>query len=322
MSRLAHALDAGAVSIPDYGTIAVVEPPLGYDLSFLPRDRVVVVTPSYPVHSAFEAAGYAVDVIQPAGATLSIVVAGKSKTRTQGNVATASLAGSPIILDGDKSVGIDSLHKSLKALLPVSDAHSKAHGKVFSLPPSDALLAWLAGPKSVDGFRTWPGVFSEDKIDRGSKLLADTVPALTGRVADLGSGWGYLAKRILEKSPDVIELLLIEADAHAGACGRENVADPRAVHRWDDAASADPGAELDVVVTNPPFHVGRATDPSLGQMFIRAAQRMLKPNGTLWLVANRQLPYEGVLRDCFREVDELAGDKTFKIFHARKPHRR
>lgn len=322
MSRLLHALDAGSVSLPDNGVIAVVEPPADFDLSFLPKDRVIVITPNYPAFAAFEAAGYVVDVVQPAGAALSIVVAGRSKSRTQGNIATAALAGSPIIVDGDKTAGVDSLHKALRKLASVSDAHSKAHGKVFSLAPSDALLDWLQGPKEVEGFHTWPGVFSEDKVDPGSRLLADLLPPIKGRVGDLGSGWGYLAQRVLAVNPAVTELLLVEADAHAGSCGRENVKDPRAVHRWDDATTFDPYEPLDVVVTNPPFHIGRAPDATLGQAFIQSAHRVLKPSGALWLVANRQLPYESVLRDCFREVDEISDDKAFKIFHARKPHRR
>ncbi len=319
MSRLAHALDAGAVSLPDNGTIAVVEPPLRYDLACLPKDRVVVVSPNYPAHAAFKADGFAVDVIQPASPALTIVVAGKSKTRTRGNIATASLASAPIIVDGDKTAGIDSLYKALKKVVAVSEAHSKAHGKVFSLAPDDAFTGWLAEAKTVDGFRTWPGVFSEDKIDRGSKLLADTLPPLKGRVADLGSGWGYLSSRMLAASPDVTEALLVEADALAGTCGRENVTDTRATHRWDDAIGFDPGGDLDHVITNPPFHTGRAAEPSLGQAFIVSAARVLGPKGTLWLVANRQLPYEGVLVETFREVEEIAGDPTFKVFCAKRP---
>ena len=322
MSRLSHALDAGAVTLPEFGSIAVIDPPVGYDLSALPRDRVEIVTPNKPAYDAFEAAGYPVDVIFPKSPALAIIVAGRSKERNRGNLALAALSAAPVIVDGDKTAGVDSLYRDLKGRASVSPAYAKAHGKVFALAPVAGLLDWLPGPGSVDGLRTWPGVFSADRIDPGSKLLADTLPPLKGRVADLGSGWGYLAHRALAASPGITEMHLVEADAHAASCGRDNVPDPRAQHHWADALTWTPEAPLDAVVMNPPFHTGRAADPALGQSFIRAAAGMLGRNGALWLVANRHLPYEGVLEDCFREVETVKADPAFKIFHARKPRPR
>jgi 16S rRNA (guanine1207-N2)-methyltransferase len=72
---------------------------------------------------------------------------------------------------------------------------------------------------------------------------------------------------------------------------------------------------------NPPFHAGRATDPSLGRAFIQSAARILAPNGKLWMVANRHLPYETTLSECFRNVDMIGGNGAFKVFHANRPLR-
>ena len=72
---------------------------------------------------------------------------------------------------------------------------------------------------------------------------------------------------------------------------------------------------------NPPFHQGRAADPSLGRKFIQAASRLLTPQGKLWMVANRHLPYENTMTECFRNVDTIAMDAGFKVFHATRPHR-
>lgn len=69
---------------------------------------------------------------------------------------------------------------------------------------------------------------------------------------------------------------------------------------------------------NPPFHTGRAAEPAIGQGMIRAAAAALKPGGRLFLVANRQLPYERMLSAAFKSVVELASDKTFKILSARR----
>ena len=74
---------------------------------------------------------------------------------------------------------------------------------------------------------------------------------------------------------------------------------------------------------NPPFHTGRSADPGLGQAFIRAAAGMLSLSGTLWMVANRHLPYDEILRACFHEVTEITPpsgrDSAFRITRAERP---
>ena len=39
-------------------------------------------------------------------------------------------------------------------------------------------------------FTTDAGVFSRDGLDRGTEVLLDALPELSGRVLDLGCGWG------------------------------------------------------------------------------------------------------------------------------------
>ena len=75
----------------------------------------------------------------------------------------------------------------------------------------------------------------------------------------------------------------------------------------------------DVVVMNPPFHVMRKPDPSIGQGFIRRASALLTPRGELWMVANRNLPYEADLEDSFQKVTTVAQDAGFKVIHAQRP---
>ena len=55
----------------------------------------------------------------------------------------------------------------------------------------------------VDGrFRTAPGMFSHDRIDAGSRLLAECLPETAkGAAADFGAGWGYLVGACLRKGP-------------------------------------------------------------------------------------------------------------------------
>jgi 16S rRNA (guanine1207-N2)-methyltransferase len=320
-ARLTLALETGALTLPDAGLIAVYRPRQGDDLSALPSGRVVVLTGFKPDHDHF-AAGYSVTAAPPYAA--AIVCLTRSREAGRALIAQAAaevVPGGIIAVDGQKTDGIDTALKDLRGRVDLSESLSKAHGKLATFAAGVDLSDWMARPHVVEGFQTLPGTFSADGPDRGSVLLARALPAkLGGKVADLGAGWGYLAHEIL-KHPGVKRLDLVEAEADALTCARVNVTDPRARFHWADAAAFRPETLLDAVVMNPPFHTGREADPALGTAFIRATRRMLAPDGNLWLVANRHLPYDAVLADCFLEVKDVVGDSGFRVIHAQKPRR-
>ena len=80
----------------------------------------------------------------------------------------------------------------------------------------------------------------------------------------------------------------------------------RPAFHWLDLAFEKVARDFDVIVMNPPFHRGRAAEPDIGQAMIRAASKALKPGGQLFMVANRGLPYEAVLKGGFGQVVEVA----------------
>ncbi|NID14901.1 class I SAM-dependent methyltransferase [Luteibacter yeojuensis] len=200
--------------------------------------------------------------------------------------------------------------------------------------PVPALLdAWLAldAPlPTADGrFTTRRGLFAWDRVDTASALLASVLPAsLKGRVADLGAGFGYLACEIVARCDAVTAVDLYEAEARALESARRNLADAvarcgRAIAtsvRWQDVAEGI-DAGYDVIVANPPFHQGRADDPSLGRAFIAAAARGLAGDGSFWMVANRHLAYEATLDACFASVRTVVERDGFKVVEAREPRR-
>ena len=326
-TRLSLALNTGAVALPETGALAVFGPHEGDDLAAFPKDRVVAVQGFFPDHARLKALGYAVQAEAPvAGATAAVVLLPRAKDLARAHLAEACASlppGAPVIVDGFKTDGVESVLRDLRARLPVSEALSKAHGKVFAFAASPALADWAATLREVEGgFHTWPGVFSADGPDRGSALLAAALPDyLPGYTVDLGAGWGYLARAALARK-GVKRLDLVEADHHALACARRNIDDARARFVWGDATQYRADGYADHVICNPPFHAGRAADPALGMAFLTAAAGMLSPEGDLWLVANRHLPYDRPLKDLFQHVEEIGGDTAFRLTRAARPIKR
>ena len=323
-ARLEIALEAGLWPLPAAGRIAVIRPRLGDDLTALPKDRVDVVTGFKPDADGFAGRGYPV-VTRVAGPyAAALVCLPRARAQAEALIAEAAASvvpGGPVAVDGQKTDGVDSLLKALRGRVALSEALSKAHGKIAVFPAGPGLEDWAARPVEVEGFRTVAGVFSADGVDRGSALLAAALPAqMKGKVADLGAGWGYLARAVLER-PGVRECHLVEAEAEALDCARVNVTDERAQFHWADATSVRLPKLMEHVVMNPPFHAGREADPGLGVAFIGAAARALAPDGVLWLVANRHLPYDRVLKGLFREVQDIGGDAAFRVTRAAYPVR-
>ncbi|MEM6940688.1 MAG: class I SAM-dependent methyltransferase [Pseudomonadota bacterium] len=322
-TRLALALSDAGLCIPEKGDIAVFRPPEVAQLPHLGRDRTEVIHDFKPLYDSWAARGYRV-ACQPGGDyAASIVCLPRAKEEARALFADAcALTRGPVVIDGQKTDGIDSILKAVKARTGVHGPISKSHGKLFWIerPPADLLGDWAAGPaRTAGGFWTAPGVFSADGIDLASAMLADALPdKMGGAVADLGAGWGFLSAHVLTR-PDVTAVHLVEAGYMAVECAKRNVTDPRAQFHWADVPAWTAPASLDTVVMNPPFHQTRAAEPQIGRGFIAAARGLLTARGTLWMVANRHLPYEADLTQHFAQVDEIGGDARFKLFCARRP---
>jgi len=165
-----------------------------------------------------------------------------------------------------------------------------------------------------------PGLHGWNKVDTGSALLARHLPPdLNGSIADFGCGWGYLSLQALAVSKNIKRLTLVDIDARAVDIARRNV---RSQHPdlpvdtlWTDLTHPDvkPGP-FDAILLNPPFHDGTHALPAIGQAIITTAARSLKPDGRLYLVANRHLPYEKTLGALFGRVDVLGDEDGFKAF--------
>ena len=142
--------------------------------------------------------------------------------------------------------------------------------------------------------------FAGTKIDIGTRALLGCLdrmaPATTA--LDLGAGSGVLAAALAQSRPE-LSVLAVDQSAAAVAstlatAEANGLADRIRVAR-DDAASSVPDGSLDLVVCNPPFHVGAAVVTTAADRLFAAAGRVLRPGGELWTVYNSALRYKPTL---------------------------
>ncbi|ANT49814.1 class I SAM-dependent methyltransferase [Mesorhizobium amorphae] len=284
-----------------------------------------------PHFRALQASGFKVTPqAEGVGFDAALVLAGRHRGQNELRIAEAIERVSPsgsIIVAGGKEDGIASLRKRIDELAPLDGHLPKHHGiAIWFARPADtgaASVLRAANPDLVvEGrFRTAPGMFSFDKVDTGSRLLVDNLPHdLRGSIADFCAGWGYVAAEVAARSSGISSLDLFEADFASLEAAKGNIGNTAAETHffWTDLLSEPVERRYDAIVMNPPFHRSRAAEPEIGAGMIQAAAKALKPGGKLFMVANRQLPYEPVLAKAFSSHAEIARDGMFKVFSARR----
>jgi len=237
--------------------------------------------------------------------------------------------GAPLTALAPNDRGGTRLRKELEAFgLEVNEA-AKRHHRIVTTTKSGALadiddtIARViadGGPRFDDEIALWtqPGVFSWDRLDPGTHMLIEHLPALAGRGADFGCGIGILARAVLA-SDAVTELTLVDIDRRAIECAEHNLDTPRAKFLWHDLRDPHPElTNLDFVVMNAPFHDAGQEDKGLAQAFVKRAAESLRKGGVCVMVANRHLPYEAVLKPLFKAVKPVIEDGGYKIYEARK----
>ncbi|MEO3386579.1 class I SAM-dependent methyltransferase [Mesorhizobium sp. CAU 1741] len=333
LKTLFHPFDAGLLEAPgEAARVFFLNAAPGFRL---PEGFPGAISLQQDLRPAFRALEGGAHALQPQADgenyDLTLVLAGRHRGQNELWIAEAlkrTRIGGRIVIAGGKTDGAASLRKRMASLLAVEDHASKSHGVVFWLirtPDADAAVEALeaANPPLIldGGFLTVPGVFSQAHVDAGSKLLADNLPSdIRGEVADFGAGWGYLSVRLAQRAPSVTALTLFESSFSACVAAKANMTN-LAAHLecrvlWYDLLAEPVERRYDAVIMNPPFHQGRAAEPSLGEAMIRAASAALKPSGRLYLVSNRTLPYEPVLANAFARSGEIIRDEKFKVLWA------
>ncbi len=172
-------------------------------------------------------------------------------------------------------------------------------------------------------FSSRPGVFSWDHLDEATATLVEHMDVRPGdRVLDLGCGYGVLGVVAAHRAggPHPVTMVDVDSEAVRSATRSAHAAGLFTARvLGSDIASAVLQERYDLVVTNPPFHVGKTTDLSVPIQFIADAFTVLAPGGRLNLVANRTLPYEGAITYLFGNITTVHDGRRFKVLSAVKP---
>lgn len=159
--------------------------------------------------------------------------------------------------------------------------------------------------------------FAGNRLDLGTRLLLDRIASLrprdgADRAVDLGCGSGILAAVLARNGWHVTGVDTSRAAVAATAATATANGLTIDVRRAD-ALTDWPAADLDLVVCNPPFHVGTAKDSSPAFRMIRTAARALRPGGELWCVYNAHLPYLPALRRDVGPTEIIARDRSYLV---------
>ncbi len=148
-------------------------------------------------------------------------------------------------------------------------------------------------PFRVDGrdlvLQAAAGVFSGTRLDPGTAVLLEHAPRppATGRLLDLGCGYGPIACALSLRSP-AADVVAVDVNERA----RELTAANAATLGLAVTVTADDDGPFDAIWSNPPIRIGKA---ALHALLLRWLGR-LAPEGVAYLVVQRNLGSDSLQR--------------------------
>ena len=229
--------------------------------------------------------------------------------------------GGRLYVQGAKDRGILSLAKHMRTLfgnvetLEISKGERLVCSTVRANVVPEARLEAIQEAR-LDAINGVPTLFAAGKLDEGTRLLLEALEVRVTDVAlDLGCGAGFIgahiARRATKGQVTMVDASLVAVDEAMRRVEQSGLTNAQVLP--SDGTQAISSQRFDLVVTNPPFHIGGIQTTEIAERFIREAAQALRPKGRFYLVANRFLKYEPTMRSVFKMVEEVGGNTRFKV---------
>ena len=173
---------------------------------------------------------------------------------------------------------------------------------------------------------TASGVFSADRLDKGTQVLLDHVPdpPETGSFLDLGCGWGPITLALADAASgatvlavDVNERSLALTARNAETAGLDNVRTSPAEALLTELRESS--RTVDLIWSNPPVRIGKEALHTLLLDWLA----LLSDDGEAWLVVLKNLGADSLavwLKDQGWDVNRMASSKGFRVLRVRRRH--
>lgn len=138
------------------------------------------------------------------------------------------------------------------------------------------------------------GMFSPDRVDPGTRILLETVPAppAHGDLLDLGCGYGPIALTMARRAPQA-QVFGVDVNTRALEAARRNASAARLDNvRFSLPGEIDPGQRFAALWSNPPIRIGKS---ALHELLVTWLSR-LAPGGTGHLVVQKHLGSDSLQR--------------------------
>jgi len=201
-------------------------------------------------------------------------------------------------------------------------ARQKSRALHASAPLPEVVVGWPQEARHDDLGLTvvaHGAAFAGTSVDIGTRALVAVLPAaLPGArdVVDLGCGTGVLATTVALQRPEA-RVTATDQSAAAVASARATAARAGVAERVTvvraDAGDSLPDGSADLVLLNPPFHVGAAVHTGLAERLVGAAARLLRPGGELWTVYNSHLGHRPLLERVVGPTRQVARTPKFTV---------
>jgi len=254
----------------------------------------------------------------------------KALLRMMLDCAASLLANDGVLwLAGENKAGIKSAHKLLKLYFrQVRKLDNARHCTLYEAGeilenPSFSLAAyrqeWLLNCKKPGiTITSYPGVFAHGRLDAGTALLLEVLPALNldGEILDFACGAGLIGACISASQPHARITYLDNNALALRACEETLESNDLAGTLLASDGLSEIKGTFDCVISNPPIHAGIKTDNRLSQGLLDSVHKYITPGGLLILVANIHLPYENWLSQRFTKYSEVISNTNYKVITA------